>query len=390
MTTISNQVRYYHSGMANAPVLSGTAGALISVLDACLVDGWDVRTINTLTVTDGIAVATISAGHSYGEGDVIRVAGATPAKLNSDWRLASVTASTVTFSVEGVGIPDGAATGTITALRAPARWQKVFADGTTRAAYRSLDYAAHNGLILYVDDTGTTTARARGYESMTDIDTGAGPFPTDAQISGGYWWAKSEAAGATARPWYVAADARRVVIAPRYHGSYSNDAPGCCFGRLAGTSPGDTWATAISGATSSASALNSSPAAQVIYGLLVYLSAGQAAYVARGASGAAQSLECASLLRAKGNTGSSSYANVGAGAGAVLVAGPAVIAEGATTDLVPRGHMPGPLHLCHRLLIASAPAGTLIGSPGNGSVVMWANRAANAWLLDLGQDGRWD
>lgn len=37
--TADTSVKYLHSAMPGAPVLSGTAGSLISVLDACLVNG---------------------------------------------------------------------------------------------------------------------------------------------------------------------------------------------------------------------------------------------------------------------------------------------------------------------------------------------------------------
>jgi hypothetical protein len=33
--------------------------------------------------------------------------------------------------------------------------------------------------------------RASGYESMSDVNTGTGPFPTAAQVAGGGYWEKS-------------------------------------------------------------------------------------------------------------------------------------------------------------------------------------------------------
>jgi len=38
---------------------------------------------------------------------------------------------------------------------------------------------------------------------MSDVDTGTGPFPTDAQLSGGGFILKSNTADAVARPWYL-------------------------------------------------------------------------------------------------------------------------------------------------------------------------------------------
>lgn len=62
-------------------------------------------------------------------------------------------------------------------------WTKPFT-GTNKAAYKQP--AGTNGFYLRVVDTGTTAASptGRGFETMTDVDTGTGPFPTVAQVSG--------------------------------------------------------------------------------------------------------------------------------------------------------------------------------------------------------------
>lgn len=208
-----NSVRYYESTMSGAPSLSGTAGALIGVLDACLVDGFGSVTVDSLVVASDVVTATVSAGHQFAmignTGPVIRIAGASPSGLNGDWRV-TVTSSTVfTFSTSGIG--DQTATGTISAKRAPAGFSKAFS-GTNKAAYRSDDIT---GTRLYcrIDDTGTTNARIRGYETMSeDVDTGTGPFPTDAQISGGGYVYKSSAATSATRAWTLYSDGRMIYF----------------------------------------------------------------------------------------------------------------------------------------------------------------------------------
>ena len=137
--------------MSGAPVLSGTAGTLIAVLDACLVNGFGSVTLNSLVVQNNVATATVSGGHGFamivgvnnvspGVGPVVRIDGATPAALNGDWRLASVPNST-TFTFAAEGIPDQTATGTITAKRAPAGWAKAFG-GANKAAYQPMPAAS--------------------------------------------------------------------------------------------------------------------------------------------------------------------------------------------------------------------------------------------------------
>jgi len=205
-----NSVRYYESTMSGAPSLSGTAGALISVLDACLVDGFGSVTVDSLVVASNVVTATVSAGHQFAmvgnTGPVIRIAGASPSGLNGDWRV-TVTSSTVfTFATSGIG--DQTATGTITAKRAPAGFSKAFS-GTNKAAYRSDDITGTR-LFCRIDDGYTTYSRIRGYEAMSeDVDTGTGLFPTDEQISGGGYVYK---ATGTNQHWALYTDGRMIYF----------------------------------------------------------------------------------------------------------------------------------------------------------------------------------
>lgn len=152
-------VKVYQSTDAGAPVLSGVVGTLISLLDACLINGYGAQT------------------------------------------------------------PPAAGA-----------WEKAYTS-TNKAAYRSTVVGA-TGLLLRVDDTTTTYAAIRGYEAMTDVDTGTGLFPTVAQIvSSNYCWRKSSAADATPRPWILIADEKRfyllvkwqLVSYPYYGGNFFGD-----------------------------------------------------------------------------------------------------------------------------------------------------------------------
>lgn len=195
-------VKYLHSGMAGAPVLSGTAGAMIAVLDAGLKDGFGLKTVDSLVVASNVATMTISTGHSAESGSVVTVAGATPSTLNGEWRVTATTTNTIQFATSGIS--DQTATGTITTKMAPLGWNKPYS-GTNVGVYRSAEPASL-GHYLRVDDTGTTEARVRGYEAMTTVDNGTGPFPLDTQIGGGGYWAKSSAANSTAHNWVLIGD----------------------------------------------------------------------------------------------------------------------------------------------------------------------------------------
>ena len=209
MPAVSTSVKYFHSAMPGAPVLNGTAGSLIAVLDACLVNGFGLKTATSVVVASNIATVTISGGVGAFEADcVVTVSGATPAGLNGDKRVIAVTATTLTF--DATGIAAGTATGTITVKLTPAGWAKSFS-GTNLAVYRSNDVLSTR-MFLRVDDTGTVNARVVGYDSMSDVSTGTGIFPTDLQVSGGNYWPKSNEVNDTYRTWTVVADSKTFYI----------------------------------------------------------------------------------------------------------------------------------------------------------------------------------
>lgn len=200
----NTSVKHFHSAMAGAPTLNGVAGSLIAVLDACLVDGFGLKTADSVTVSGGVGTANFSTGHSFGPDVIALVSGATPAGLNGETRVLTTATNVITF--DAAGIADGTATGTITFKLAPAGWAKPFA-GTNLAAYRSSDPTGTR-MFLRVDDTNALNARVVCYESMSDVDTGIAPFPAPAQLSGGGYWPKSSDTTIAARAWTVIADGK--------------------------------------------------------------------------------------------------------------------------------------------------------------------------------------
>ena len=232
-------VKHFHSAMNGAPVLSGTAESLINVLDACLVNGFGLQTASSVVVNNYIATATFPSSHPFEPDTIALFSGSVLPQLNGEKRILTTTTNTVTFTV--TGIANGSSAGTITARLAPAGWEKPFS-GTNLAAYRSLDVESTR-MYLRVDDTGTTNARVVGYETMTDVNTGTGPFPTAAQISGGGWWPKANAANATARAWTLVADGKGFIL--HVHTAATN--PGISgavweFGDFASLKSGDAYA----------------------------------------------------------------------------------------------------------------------------------------------------
>lgn len=95
--------------------------------------------------------------------------------------------------------------------KAAAGWAEAFSD-VNKGAFRAPSGKRH---YFRVDDTNpepeanNRECYVRGYEAMTAIDTGTGPFPTTTQAAvGGCVLRNSASADSIARPWIVVADAR--------------------------------------------------------------------------------------------------------------------------------------------------------------------------------------
>jgi len=212
-------------------VLNGVAGALIALLDAVLVQGFDTKSLTSLTVAAGVATAAFSGTHSAQEDAVILVAGVTGgptgyAGLNGEQKVTAAALGSVKFATT---LPDGTYTGTMTIKMAPAGWEKVYT-GTNLAVYRSLDLTSTR-MFLRVDDTNAQFARVVGYEAMTDVNTGTNPFPSTAQMSGGGYWPKSVNSNTTAVDWQVFADSKMFYYIPvSGRSSQANYLIGVCRG----------------------------------------------------------------------------------------------------------------------------------------------------------------
>lgn len=246
---MTDTIKYFDSTMTGAPSLSGTAGALIGLLDACLQDGFGSVTLDSLVVASNVATATYSTGHGFAmvgnAGPVILIAGATPAGLNGEWRVTVTSTTQFTFATSGIS--DQTASGTITAKRAPAGFTQVYS-GTNKAAYRSDDVTGTR-LYLQVIDSTTTYATISGYESMSDVDTGSDAFGSST------YWRKSNLENSATRPWSFFCDGRAFYFFPFWYGSNTSVTEGCFFGDfISYRAAGDPYGCAVIG-----SAVNNSP-----------------------------------------------------------------------------------------------------------------------------------
>lgn len=256
---MANEVTWYDSSEAGAPTLNNAAGALLAVIQACLVDGFNSKSVTSLVVASNVATATCSAhGFTATVGKLILMAGATPSGLNGIKQITSVATNTFTYAAPGIS--NQTATGTITVKRNPLGWTRPYS-GTNKAMYARSDPAA-SAEMLRIDDTATgiastTYARAIGVESATDVDTYVAEMPTTAALSGGSYWSKG-ANTATAKPWVIFGDSRSMYLLLD-NAAYTFAANGALcphgFGDLVPYRAGDPYRAFIMGSTNNSGPL---------------------------------------------------------------------------------------------------------------------------------------
>lgn len=271
---MSTSVKFFHSGMPGAPQVSNNWGDLISLLDACLVNGFALKAIDSLTFANGIATATISSGHAYQPFQVVEIAGASQPEYNGQFRVLTTTATTFTYAVTGTPASPATTTTSLTAKVAPLGWEKPFA-GTHKAAYRSKNPQSPQNLLL-VDNSlktpGYNTSWAKWanvgiVEDLADIDTIVGaqaPYdpnnPTQnwKQVRPNQWgWYKWYHArqpgyeshgdgGGGNRNWVLVGDDRLFYLFITHKANFDwYGRTSYCFGDIESFKPGDNYATVL-------------------------------------------------------------------------------------------------------------------------------------------------
>ena len=356
---VDTSVKHFTSAMTAAPALSGTAGALINILDACLVTGFDAKSATSLVVASGVATLSFTGTHSATVDSVIFVENASVGLLNGEQRVTSVAAGVVRFATAAA---NGTTTGAVTFKMAPAGWAKTFT-GVNLAAYKSLSVEA-TGCLLRVDDMAAQFGRVRGFESMADIATGSGLFPSAVQFAApGLWWSKSNAADATARPWVIFADDRGVYFCPRPALAAQHQAN--YFGDVLSLKSGDPYGCALRANVADRSAATTALGDDV--GWVDNTSAQDGLYLARAANALGGAVRCFSAqVIGAGLSANSSYA-----AGSVGWPYPAAADNGLMLSPVAiynaqgyRGYVPG-LRMSPQVVNASFTTGDVVAGMGD-------------------------
>lgn len=221
-------VKHYRNTMKGIPQLTNDWGAMINLLDAVLVNGFNHVTILGITKANPTSItATINLGSDHGfiDRQVVRIAGSTNG-WDGDYKVLSTDSASIL--VECLPEQPSASSGTATCFTAPLDFEIAHQTPSgslqPKRAYRSKDPESL-GLILLVHDfcspgaakTGAKFAKVGVVSGMSDIDTIVGsqmPFDPANQNANWGWdgtyhgWAK----------WYYA----QSIISSLGDGSYSD------------------------------------------------------------------------------------------------------------------------------------------------------------------------
>lgn len=182
-------VKFYYGGgswfgttQADYPKLTNSAGSLVALLDAVLVNGYGAKTVTSLSI-DANRKATLScANHGYSVQARFEISGADQADINGEWEVESVSDANTIIFTSPQSLVSTVITGTVIIRVPPLGWDKVFS-ATNQGVYRA---KVGNRHYIHIDDTFTNgavsgAAKARPFETMSDITQA----PTDSWMAFG-------------------------------------------------------------------------------------------------------------------------------------------------------------------------------------------------------------
>ena len=397
---MTHPVKWFAHDMPGAPDLNGVAGSIINVLDACLINGWGLTAVDSISYDNatGIATATVSGGHVFVDYQVIRIEGADQAALNGDQRVTGITSTTFSFEpATDPGVAD--ATGTISAKVAPADWERPFDNGQgTRAVYKP-GTGAVTTCVYCIDDTHTVNnwnyqspqAKIFAAESAAGIDTFGPQFENLANSETYGWIRKTRFSPDSDTPteWTLIADNRLLYLFTRLSPTETYAQSVYAFGEIESYLPGDLWS-----AICCAGNYSENPS----YGQshLTFFGSTQGVTLSRKAD------QLGSVVSASFNGHRASQSSMGGANGyqypnpadnGLLYSYPVQVSEYHTTNSTPtalRGYIPGiayPLH--DRPLSHRSKTDLTINGNARKHLVLLASRSTSYGQVLIDIDGPW-
>lgn len=241
-------VKWFSSDMEGAPVLSvgddgarhtTTPGSLISLLKATLVTGFGLKTVSSLNYDSQTSkiTATISSGHKYQIDQIVSIYGAVESGFNGEYRVLSITNTTVVFGLDN-GTPSATSASGVIGIKIPSLgWSVEFED----TAHNKIIFKRTDGdatlLRLYIDNSSWTGWNdSDGFLAKVIMIENPSSISSFTKVHEGRWPC-SHSYGLT--DWQLIGDGRCVYFMPSYgvnKGRYIY-----MFGDINSVRPGDAY-----------------------------------------------------------------------------------------------------------------------------------------------------
>lgn len=180
-------IKWLNNNMTGAPQLTAAWGSLTTMLDAVLVNGFNSRSVSSITRTGTVATVTFATAHGFIANQIVNIAGADQTAYNGDQLVTSLTNLSISFDV--AGSPATPATGTILCKTPGLQTShtgfgfEIYRTGTNKRVYRTTNTASNRACLRVdnaLDASGnyTTTFAKSGRvtiaQDYSDVDTAIG------------------------------------------------------------------------------------------------------------------------------------------------------------------------------------------------------------------------
>ena len=246
-------VKWFSSSMQGATLLSsGTAeaahtvtqGSLIALLKACLVTGFGSLSASSATYNSAAATITFTtaSAHAYQKWQIIESSGWNEAAFNGEFRVKSVTSTTVTVGLDNGTPTVTSATGSGTVKIPGLGWSVAFEDaGTYRCIFKRTDAGATE-YMLYVDNSAWSGwNNSSGHLAKVKVVTGVTDISTFTVVSDQRWPCSHNYASPD---WLLLGDSKYFVLLPKFAAAGAREFD--CFGDFTSLKAGDKHNTIFS------------------------------------------------------------------------------------------------------------------------------------------------
>jgi len=146
--TTPKKVSWFSSEQFGAPQMKGSSnGNMLSVLDACLIEGWGEKTAASSELLDGMITINFGLSHGFLDRQLVEITGFTNSELNGKHHISSSTVNSIKIDAPTALSADG----TLVVKLASLGWESMFAKTSPLSrAYRSKSSRTTNR-VLYLD-----------------------------------------------------------------------------------------------------------------------------------------------------------------------------------------------------------------------------------------------